>query len=62
MSAFYIVAYTSLSVPAVLAGLIVGKAGLDTTFEVFGAVAAVLASTVAVEAWRTRPTVKGGAG
>ena len=54
MSAFYLVAYSSLSVPAVLAGVLVGHLGLDTTFEVFGSVVAAIALTMAAEAWRTR--------
>jgi MFS family permease len=56
MSAFYVVAYTSLSVPAVLAGLVVSHLGLETTFETFGSVVAAIAVIVAVEAWRTRPS------
>ena len=36
MSAFYIAAYASLSVPAVLAGLVVDDLGLERTFETFG--------------------------
>lgn len=56
MSAFYLVAYASLSVPAVLAGLVVGRLGLETTFEWFGGVVAAVALVVAFEAWRTRPT------
>jgi MFS family permease len=56
MSAFYVVAYASLSVPAVIAGIVVTHLGLDTTFEVFGAVVAGIALLVAGEAWRTRPT------
>ena len=55
MSAFYIVAYASLSVPAVLAGLVVTHLGLQTTFETFGSVVAAIALVVAFEAWRTRP-------
>ena len=55
MSAFYVVAYGSLSLPAILAGLLVTPLGLTTTFEVFGAAAAALALVVAFEAWRTRP-------
>lgn len=55
MSAFYVVAYASLSVPAVLAGLLVRRLGLQTTFETFGSVVAAIALLVAVEAWRTRP-------
>ncbi len=55
MSAFYIVAYSSLSVPAVLAGLVVTHLGLASTFEVFGGIVAAVALVVAFEAWRTRP-------
>lgn len=36
MSAFYIVAYTSLSIPAVLAGGVDTPLGLKLTFEIFG--------------------------
>ena len=36
MSAFYIVAYGSLSLPAILAGVLVTPLGLGTTFELFG--------------------------
>ena len=56
MSAFYIVAYASLSVPAVLAGGVVDHFGLRPTFETFGAIVAGVALIVAVEAWRTRPS------
>jgi MFS family permease len=55
MSAFYAVAYISLSVPAVIAGIVVTHLPLETTFEIFGSVAAVIALIVAAEAWRTRP-------
>jgi hypothetical protein len=55
MSAFYIVAYASLSVPAILAGVAVTPLGLQSTFELFGSVIAALALVVAFEAWRTRP-------
>jgi predicted MFS family arabinose efflux permease len=55
MSAFYVVAYASLSLPAVLAGLVVTHLGLDVTFETFGSIVAVVALAMAVEAWRTRP-------
>lgn len=58
MSAFYVVAYASLSVPAVLAGIVVSHVSLNTTFETFGSVAAAVALVVAVEAWRTRPNAK----
>ena len=55
MSAFYIVAYGALSLPAILAGVLVTPLGLEPTFEIFGAVVAALALVVALEAWRTRP-------
>lgn len=55
MAAFYVVAYASLSVPAVLAGVVVTHLGLDSTFELFGSIAAAIALVVALEAWRTRP-------
>jgi MFS family permease len=55
MSAFYITAYASLSIPAVLAGLAVGHFGLETTFEIFGAIVAAIALLVAFQAWRARP-------
>ncbi len=55
LSAFYIVAYASLSIPAVLAGVAVTRFGLTTTFETFGSVVAAIALVVAFEAWRTRP-------
>jgi MFS family permease len=55
MSAFYVVAYTAISVPAIIAGALVGPLGLQSTFEVFGSVIAALALVVAFEAWRTRP-------
>ena len=56
MSAFYVAAYTSLSLPAVLAGVVVAHVALATTFEIFGSVVAAIALIVAFEAWRTRPT------
>ncbi len=55
LSAFYVVAYASLSVPAVLAGITVTHIGLEHTFEIFGVAVALLALVVAFEAWRTRP-------
>jgi predicted MFS family arabinose efflux permease len=54
-SAFYVVAYGSLSIPAVLAGVAVSSISLDSTFEIFGAVVAAIALVVAFQAWRTRP-------
>jgi predicted MFS family arabinose efflux permease len=55
MSAFYIVAYLAISLPAILAGVLVTPLGLEATFEIFGSVVAALALAVAAEAWRTRP-------
>jgi hypothetical protein len=58
MSAFYVVAYSALSVPAIIAGLLVTPLGLESTFEIFGSVVAALALVVALEAWRTRPVLR----
>jgi predicted MFS family arabinose efflux permease len=55
MSAFYVVAYAALSIPAILAGVVVTPLGLEPTFELFGAVIAGLALVVAGMALRTRP-------
>jgi len=55
MSAFFVVAYAALSIPAVLAGFAVRPVGLETTFEILGSAVAVLALVVAALAWRTRP-------
>jgi MFS family permease len=55
MAAFYVVAYASLSLPAVVAGIVVTPLGLESTFEIFGSVVAGLALILAVEATRTRP-------
>ncbi|MGI8430204.1 MAG: MFS transporter [Solirubrobacteraceae bacterium] len=59
MSAFYVVAYSALSLPAILAGVLVTPLGLYATFEIFGSVIAALALVVALEAWRTRPAADG---
>jgi predicted MFS family arabinose efflux permease len=56
LSAFYVAAYASLSVPAVLAGIVVTYISLNATFEIFGSVVAAIALVVAFEAWRTRPS------
>jgi MFS family permease len=58
LSAFYIVAYSALSIPAVVAGALVNDLGLETTFEVFGSVVAAIAIAVAFAAWGTRPRVE----
>jgi len=55
MAAFYVVAYGSLSVPAVLAGVVVTHISLQSTFEIFGSVVAAIGLVVAFEAWRQRP-------
>jgi MFS family permease len=55
MSAFYVVAYLAISLPAILAGVLVAPLGLKSTFEIFGSVVAALALAVAFEAYRTRP-------
>jgi hypothetical protein len=43
MSAFYVVAYAALSVPAIAAGAATTSLGPRSTFEIFGAFAAALA-------------------
>ena len=55
MSAFYLVAYSSLSIPAILAGVLDTPFGLKPTFEIFGTIIAALALGVAIQASRTRP-------
>jgi MFS family permease len=55
MSAFYVVAYGSLSVPAILAGIVDSTLSLQATFEIFGSIVAAIGLVVAFEAWRTRP-------
>ena len=55
MSAFYVVAYASLSLPAIAAGVVVTPLGLEPTFELFGSIVAALALVAAGMAWRTRP-------
>jgi quercetin dioxygenase-like cupin family protein/predicted MFS family arabinose efflux permease len=55
LSAYFVVSYAALSVPAILAGALVDRLGLPTTFEWFGVGVAALALVVAVAAWLTRP-------
>jgi MFS family permease len=55
LSAYYLVAYAALSVPAILAGIAVSHITLQSTFEIFGSIVAAIALLVAVEAFRTRP-------
>jgi predicted MFS family arabinose efflux permease len=57
MSAFFLVAYSALSIPAVLAGLVVSQLNLSSTFAIFGAAVAALALFAALQAWRARPAV-----
>jgi hypothetical protein len=54
MSAFYVVAYLSISIPAIAAGLVAASAGLTETFELFSAMAVVLALMVAAGGLRIR--------
>jgi MFS family permease len=58
MSAFYVAAYGSLSVPAILAGIVVSYVSLQATFELFGSVVAAIGLVVAFQAWRTRPNAQ----
>ena len=55
MSAFYVVAYAALSLPAIAGGAVVESLGLRPTFELFGIAVAALALIVAIQAYRTRP-------
>jgi len=48
MSAFYVVAYLSLSVPTVIAGLFVPTLGLEPTFRIFGSIVVALALVTAL--------------
>jgi hypothetical protein len=47
MSAFYVVAYLSLSIPTVIAGLVVPALGIEPTFRIFGLVVVGLAIATA---------------
>jgi protein-S-isoprenylcysteine O-methyltransferase Ste14 len=55
MASVYVVGYASLSVPAILAGVVVTFIPLQSTFEIFGSLVAAIGLAVAFEAWRTRP-------
>ncbi|MDO8211240.1 MFS transporter [Conexibacter sp. CPCC 206217] len=61
MSAFYVVAYLSLGVPAIVAGVVATHLSLDDTFRIFGALVVVLAATVSVLAARVRTTTRAAA-
>jgi len=54
MSAFYLVAYASLSLPAIAAGLLTTRIDLRTTFEILGSAIAPVAILVTALAWRSR--------
>ncbi|HKZ15323.1 MAG TPA: MFS transporter [Solirubrobacterales bacterium] len=58
MSAFYLVAYGSLSIPAVIAGVVVEPLGVQETFEIFGSAIILVALLVTAEAWRQRPSAQ----
>jgi predicted MFS family arabinose efflux permease len=58
LSAFYVVAYAALSLPAIAGGLVVVSLGLRPTFEVFGSAVSALALVAAFQAWRTRPSTR----
>ena len=47
MSAFYVVGYLSLALPAVAAGIVASAVGLSETFELFSAGVVVVALLVA---------------
>jgi MFS family permease len=57
MSAFYVVAYLSISVPAIAAGLAVTELGLEPAARIFSAAVALVALAVAVVA-RRRPLLR----
>jgi MFS family permease len=58
MSAFYVVAYLSISLPAVAAGLAAPGLGLEPTFRIFSGAVAVLAIGLSVTAARGRRAQK----
>ncbi len=54
MSAFYVVAYLSLSLPAIAAGLVAQSLGLEDTFRIFGLGIVAVALGLGVATWRLR--------
>ncbi|MEA2417886.1 MAG: hypothetical protein QOE60_92 [Thermoleophilaceae bacterium] len=48
MSAFYVVAYLALSVPTLIAGLVVPSLGLEPTFRIFGSIVVAVAIATAL--------------
>jgi hypothetical protein len=57
MSAFFIVCYLSLSLPAIAAGITATDVGVEPTFRVFGAVVVAVALGLALVAARRPLTV-----
>jgi MFS family permease len=57
MSAFYVVGYLSLALPAVAAGIVAASVGLSETFELFSAGVVVIALAVAVGGLRIDQSV-----
>jgi hypothetical protein len=61
MAAFYVAAYLSLSVPAVLAGFVATDVGIVQTFRGFSAVVMVIAFCVGLTASRLHCPTSAGA-
>jgi hypothetical protein len=57
MSAFYVVAYLSLSVPTLIAGLVVPSLGIEPTFRIFGSIVVALAIATALGTRRRAPAL-----
>jgi MFS family permease len=55
MSAFYVVAYLAISVPAIAAGFAAPRLGLTDTFQVFAVIVVVIALVVAAGGLRMEP-------
>jgi MFS family permease len=55
LSAFFVAAYGSLSLPAIGAGVALSYISLERTFEIFGIAVAAIGLVVAALAWRDRP-------
>jgi len=60
MSAFYVVAYLSISLPAVAAGLATPGLGIEPTFRIFSAAVVLLALGLSVAAARGAPARRPG--
>lgn len=59
MSAFYVVAYLSLSLPAIAAGLTAQSLGIEETFRIFGFAVVALALSLALATRRMRAVARG---